>query len=180
MSRFVWKPIAAPPKWEPDKRGVDLWKPLPASQADDPEAEYFYALGRFVHEFGKLELVILVALRTFAGWDDRTGRLFLAKTPAARCVQIFKDIAAERSVSKNEIDALFGQYGLIKTMRDQCVHRTADRQPDGKYATHNEATSRRDEDNEYFEFTLDNMRNASIDLNGIAARLAEIVYLDST
>jgi hypothetical protein len=172
---MAWTP-SAPPKWEPDKRGLVLWRPLAAVQADDPEADYLYAFGRFVHEFGKLELVILVGLRDFAGMNDRKGRLLLSNNSAARCVQVFKDMAVERSVGKKEIEALFAQYSLIKTMRDQCVHRTADRQPDGKYAAHNEATSKRDEDNEYFEFTLDDLRNASIDLNGIAARLMEIVY----
>ena len=86
-------------------------------------------------------------------------------------------MAAERSAaSKKDVNDLFAQYGTITKMRDYVVHRTADRQPNGKYVAHNEATSKRDEDNEYFEFELDDLRNASIDLNGITARLSDIVY----
>ena len=128
---------------------VELWRPLHASPAEDPEAEYFYALGRFVHEFGRLELAILIGLRQFANLNDKRGRLLLSGHSADRCVKVFRDIAEERSASKKEVNDLFKQYETIKKMRDYCVHRTADRQPAGNYASHNEATSKRDEDNEY-------------------------------
>jgi hypothetical protein len=163
------------PKQKPHMRGIVLWKPLPQSQAEDPEAPYFYTLGRLIHEFGKTELLILVALRQYAGLSDKRARDLLGDVSPARCAQAFKRISSDKpQTEQKEIADLLGQYSVIRTLRDHCAHRTADRQSNGTYVASNEATSKRDEDNEYLEFTIDDIWNATIDLNGIIARLSDI------
>lgn len=169
--------LTDPPKSEPGKRGIVLWLPLPSSQAEDSEAPYFYALGRLVHEFGKTELFILIALRTYAGLTAKRARDLLSDITPAKCAQAFKRVSSDKPQNEQKtIESLFNQYGIIRTLRDHCVHRTADRQEDGTYLTSNEATSKRDEDNEYHYFTLNDLQNATIDLNGMIAILSNITY----
>jgi hypothetical protein len=173
-----WVHSPSPPKGGRYGSGVQVWKPIPESQAEDPEAPYFYALGRLVHEFGKTELFILYALRHYAGLTDKRARDLLGDVSPARCAQAFKRVASDRP-EREKVESLFNQYGIIRTLRDHCVHRTADRQPDGTYIASNAITSRRNEDNEYLEFTIGDLGNATIDLNGIIARLSDIVYPNS-
>jgi len=95
----------------------------------------------------------------------------------AGCARAFKRVASDKpQIEQKTIESLFSQYGIIRTLRDHCVHRTADRQEDGTYLASNEAASKRDEDNEYLWFTLDDLRNATIDLNGMIAILSNITY----
>jgi len=172
--------LTAPPKSEPNNRGIVIWRPLPPSQTEDLEAPYFYALGRLVHELGKVELFIQVALRTYAGLTAKKARDLLDEMSLFGCVRAFKRLASDRpKIEQKTIESLFDQYKAIKTLRDHCAHRTADRQEDGTYLASNEAISKNNEGNEYLWFEIDDLRKATIDLNGMIAVLSDITYPNS-
>jgi hypothetical protein len=139
--------------------GVILWKKLPASMADDHEAPYFYALGRFENEHS----------------NDTTARVALSEQRTNAAITTIKHALRSRpEQDRQELEQLFDHFNTITNFRNKCVHRAADLTPQGTYLSSNEVTAKSDGDLEYVEFRVDDVWHATCDLNLICARLTAL------
>jgi hypothetical protein len=95
-----------------------------AEAYDAPYLEYWAALGRFVHEFSRVEYLLQVLLKQLAGVADPIGRAIFSDTRAHVGKDAVKRILDARGelVAKARLESALTQLGIINGIRNDVVH----------------------------------------------------------
>lgn len=154
----------------------------PAQPPDDeaPErlqAEYFYALGRFMHSFSMLEVGVndLITIHVADSISTDWAKLDLVKSiigglrfkPARDTLKRLPRVSRFDDETREEVDRIFKHVGEIHFLRDRLAHNAAGPVKVGDewwFASSNQVNIREGEDLEVIRFTVEMLHNAADDL----------------
>jgi hypothetical protein len=95
-----------------------------ASALEAPISEYWEALGRFIHEFAKVESLLITLLRDLSKTSDETaGAIFsgLRVDGAKDTINRILDATGQTDI-KSRLQSPFAQLGVIAGVRNKIVH----------------------------------------------------------
>ena len=95
-----------------------------ADAADAPYLEYWAALGRFVHEFSRVERLLQMLLKQIAGVSDEVGRAIFSDTRAHAGKDAVRRILEARGVhaALQRLRPALDHLGNINGIRNNVVH----------------------------------------------------------
>jgi hypothetical protein len=145
-----------------------------------PTLMHYALLGRFIHQYARVEVAIHRLFRHVARLDDITGRAIGAGMRIVDLIDRIKRLIATGAVDKNEgaeIGKVFTQLNAISELRDALVHRGAVAKED-ELISHNAAIAKSAQDIQVLRIKVENLRDATEDLHAILFRIMMIVTPD--
>ncbi|HTE16353.1 MAG TPA: hypothetical protein VK642_14860 [Burkholderiales bacterium] len=149
------------------------------SQISARQKSYFYAIGRFIHFFSRVESALHVSFAEFASIPDPVARAIKRGSKSGELIAMIKGVIVATKMNEKdtkEIKTVFDQFEAIAQFRDRVIHRGASVKTDGTFFSSNLATMKTPELWEFTTFTVQDIRNATDDLIRINLRILRIAF----
>lgn len=142
-------------------------------------SEYFETLGRFVDAFTHAEKIVHLSFEPHSGFTHEVARTIKGGMKLSDLIALIKRLLVANNAPKetlNEFSTIFDQLSIISQFRDSIIHRGIYMNDDGALSVNNFATAKSIDQFEIANFSLDDIRCATRDLQKITDRIIRVTW----